>query len=310
MDPNNKGAKPELTPEFTDKYATPSASTADAADPEHRMRDDAAHPADEKLPPPTVEEQEQRLESERVTRRTFMMNVGIALNALVRWRSPPVVAYVLGPVTRRKEYLSWVDARRRCQFPAGRDDARHYINPFNTPWDGETAKIPAYVRCSDAGQVHRVCHQLRASGLPGALVLGVATVHVSLPRRRLLRRRQPRLGPPERGLFTYEMKVENGKLLINAGQMPTLSRTAPAHAPCPGRRCVSAQHLALVTRIEPCTDSRQPAIASQALVQTHLRLARAAHSTRRPDQGGRAAPVPKSTASWWYVFGSAPAWFC
>ena len=44
---------------------------------------------------------------ERVSRRTFLMNVGIALNAVVALAiATPVVAYVLGPVLKRQEYLS------------------------------------------------------------------------------------------------------------------------------------------------------------------------------------------------------------
>ncbi len=58
---------------------------------------------DEKLPPPSPDEHAQ------VTRRAFLMNVGIALNALVALAiATPVVAYVLGPVLRRKEYRDWV----------------------------------------------------------------------------------------------------------------------------------------------------------------------------------------------------------
>jgi Rieske Fe-S protein len=33
-------------------------------------------------------------------------------------------------------------------------------------------------------------------------------------------------GPPERGLFTYETKIVEGNLQINAGEMPTLANTA------------------------------------------------------------------------------------
>jgi hypothetical protein len=33
-------------------------------------------------------------------------------------------------------------------------------------------------------------------------------------------------GPPERGLFEYKYKVEGGHLMIEAGQLPTLSTTA------------------------------------------------------------------------------------
>ena len=62
-------------------------------------------------------------------------------------------------------------------------------------------------------------------------------------------------GPPERGLFTYETRVENGNLMINAGQLPTLKNRAGA-TPCPGASEPKAP--ALVTRIETCpsTDSR------------------------------------------------------
>ena len=63
----------------------------------------------------------QRLETERVTRRTFLMNVGIALNAAVALViATPVVAYVLGPVLRRKEYLEWIAIGDVSDFPWAR----------------------------------------------------------------------------------------------------------------------------------------------------------------------------------------------
>ena len=56
---------------------------------------------DEKLPPPSQQEQQERLHEERVSRRTFMMNVGIALNAIVGIAiATPVVVYLFGPVMR------------------------------------------------------------------------------------------------------------------------------------------------------------------------------------------------------------------
>src|SRR5579875_2446532 len=110
-DPSFKIAGTESTPQFTDKHAVPDPSRGHAPpETEHRRRDDPAHPADEIVPPPTVDEQEQRLEQERISRRTFLMNVGIAMNAVVGLAiAVPVVAYLLGPVTRKRQYLSWVD---------------------------------------------------------------------------------------------------------------------------------------------------------------------------------------------------------
>src|SRR5258708_22767197 len=84
-----------------------------------------------------------------VTRRTFLMNVGIGLNAaLALVIATPVVAYVLGPLLRRKDYLQWIPIGDVSDFPAGETKLISFQNPFSDPWDGETAKIPAYVRRS------------------------------------------------------------------------------------------------------------------------------------------------------------------
>src|SRR5581483_5461476 len=57
--------------------------------------------------------------------------------------------------------------------------------------DGQRAGV-----CSvyGTGKVCGVCNQLRAPGLSGAVVLGVAVVYVSVPWRCVLRGRQPSVG--------------------------------------------------------------------------------------------------------------------
>ena len=259
MPNNDEGANFEPTPEPTDMYATPDPSPRTPSDSEHRQLNDAAHPAGEMVPPPTVGEQEDRLECERITRRTFLMNVGIGLNALVGLAiAVPVVAYVLGPVTRKRQYLSWVDIGDSIQFPQGETTLVQFINPFNTPWDGETAKIPAYVRTAAPGQ---------------HTVFAVNCAHLGCPVRWFSESQlfmcpchggvyyadgSRASGPPERGLFTYETKVQNGRLLINAGQMPTLATKASLspNAPCPGAQRTQPS---LVSEIKPCpTNSTSP----------------------------------------------------
>ena len=205
---------------------------------------------DEKLPRPSPEEQAQRLETERVTRRTFLMNVGIALNAMVALAiATPVVAYVLGPVLRRREYLQWTAIGNTSDFPPGETKLVTCRNPFADPLDGETANIPAYVRCSLDGQY---------------TVFAINCAHLGCPVRWFSESQLfmcPRhggiyyadgsraSGPPERGLFTYDLKVEGGKLLINAGQIPSLQNRAGT-GPCPS--APTSNSPALVTRIESC----------------------------------------------------------
>ena len=211
---------------------------------------------DEKMPPPSPQEQEARLHEERVSRRTFMMNVGIALNALVALAiATPVVGYVLGTVLRRREYLAWVPVGNVGDFPMGETKLISFQNPFSEDWDGATAKIPAYVRHSAANEF---------------TVFAINCAHLNCPVRWFSESQlfmcpchggvyyadgSRASGPPERGLFTYPLKVENGKLLIKAGQMPTLQNKARKDRPGAGKQ----EQPMIVARIEECqTQAGQP----------------------------------------------------
>ena len=214
---------------------------------------------DEKLPPPSPEEQHELLERDRISRRTFLMNVGIALNAVVGLAlAVPVIAYVLGPVIKRREYLNWVDLGDASQFAPGETRLVTFRNPFTTSWDGDTGNIPAYVRTAATGE---------------HTVFAVNCAHLGCPVRWFSESQlfmcpchggvyyadgSRASGPPERGLFTYPMKVENGRLLIQAGQIPTLSNVA-SKLPCPKPNTPAAEP-ALVTRIAPCPGTNEPTI--------------------------------------------------
>jgi len=211
---------------------------------------------DEKLKSPNPREQEQILEQERVTRRTFLMNAGIALNALVGVViAVPVVAFILGPVIRRREYRQWTAIGNASDFPPGETRLVVFRNPFADLWDGETANVPAYVRCAEPGNF---------------TVFAINCAHLGCPVRWFPESQlfmcpchggvyyadgRRASGPPERGLFTYETKVEAGKIMINAGQMPTLQNRASA-LPCPGTN--PSQAPKIVARIQPCTNTSDP----------------------------------------------------
>ena len=191
-----------------------------------------------------------------LTRRTFLMQVGIALNAVVALAiATPVVAYVLGPALKRKEYLEWVALGGVDDFAAGETKLVTFKNPFSNSWDGATAQVPAYVR---------------RTGASDFTVFAINCAHLGCPVRWF---KESQLfmcpchggvyyadgsrasGPPERGLFTYDVKLDNGRLLIDAGQMPTLSNRASADGPCSGGKWPeerAEQALAqIVKTIEP-----------------------------------------------------------
>ena len=215
------------------------------------------------LPPPSPENWEQRRDaSGRISRRKFLMNVGIALNAIVGIAiATPVVVYLLGPTLRRKEYRHWISLGDVNEFHPSETKLVVFRNPFKESWDGATDNVPAYVRCTGPGKF---------------VVFAINCAHLGCPVRWFSESQlfmcpchggvyyadgSRASGPPERGLFTYDARVEDGKLMIDAGQMPTLSNRASA-VPCPGAGQTNGSQVAanLVTRIAPWPGTKTPTI--------------------------------------------------
>jgi Rieske Fe-S protein len=135
----------------------------------------------------------------------------------------PIVGYILSPVIRRRKagYETWLSLGSISQFPAGQTRLATYRNPVASPTDGETANIPCWVRNVDGQKFQVFAINCAHLGCPvrwfpqsGLFMCpchgGVYYADGSYA-----------AGPPPRGLFTYSYKLEQGNLLINAGEMPT-----------------------------------------------------------------------------------------
>jgi len=216
---------------------------------------------DESLTAPSPEH-EPRRDVEGISRRTFLMKVGIALNAIVGIAiATPVVVYLVGPVLRRGEYRHWISVGDVSEFHPGETKLVTFRNPFRHETDGDTANVPAYVRCKAPGKF---------------VVFAINCAHLGCPVRWFSESQlfmcpchggvyyadgSRASGPPERGLFTYDARIDDGKLQIDAGQMPTLSNRATA-GPCPGMGPGDGSQVAtnLVTRISPWPGTKTPTI--------------------------------------------------
>lgn len=159
------------------------------------------------------------------TRRDLLLRLGIGLNALAAAAlATPIVGYLLSPARRQKmqDALSWVELGALASFPEGQTRMATFRNPSTRPWDGQTADIPCWVR------------RLQGQDFQ---VFAVNCAHLGCPVRWFPQSNlflcpchggayyadgSRAAGPPPRGLFRYEFKVENDRLLIRAGMMPTL----------------------------------------------------------------------------------------
>jgi menaquinol-cytochrome c reductase iron-sulfur subunit len=168
------------------------------------------------------------------SRRGALLKIGILLNGIVgAVLAVPIVRYILSPVTRQRKigYESWLSLGGLEQFPSGQTRFATFRNPVANPWDGQTADIPCWVRNLDGQNfqvfaincAHLGCpvHWFPQSNLFMCPCHGGAYYQDG----------SRASGPPERGLFQYSYKIEQGKLLIKAGETPQTGAFASANRP-------------------------------------------------------------------------------
>jgi nitrite reductase/ring-hydroxylating ferredoxin subunit len=161
---------------------------------------------------------------ETISRRTMLMKIGIFFNTIIGAAlAVPIVGYLLSPIarTRKLEAGAWLPLGSLEQYPAGQTRLATFRNTGVEPWDGKTADSACWVRRISEGAFQ---------------VFAINCAHLGCPVRWFP---QSRLfmcpchggvyyedggrasGPPERGLFEYEYKVENGHLFIKSRELPT-----------------------------------------------------------------------------------------
>jgi menaquinol-cytochrome c reductase iron-sulfur subunit len=159
-----------------------------------------------------------------LSRRGMLMKLGILLNAAVGIiLAVPFVGYILSPLIRARKtgYDSWLSLGPLAQYPDGQTRLATYRNPVVDPSDGETANIPCWVRHVDGENFQVFAINCAHLGCPVRWFpqsgLFMCPCHGGVYYEDGSRAS----GPPERGLFEYRYKVEQGNLLIRAGEMPT-----------------------------------------------------------------------------------------
>ena len=161
-------------------------------------------------------------------RRNFLFKLAVGLNALVGTvLAVPIVGFLLGPALKKEgEDDKWIPLGEVASFPKGETRFAEYLNPVTAPSDGDMAKTAVWVRHIEDGRFQ---------------VFAVNCAHLGCPVRWF---EQSKLflcpchggayyadgsrasGPPERGLFEYRHRIEGDRLMIRAGQLPTLSNEA------------------------------------------------------------------------------------
>ncbi len=163
-------------------------------------------------------------EENGISRRAMLVKVGIFLNSIVGAAlAVPIVRFLLSPVTREKKVgsESWLSLGRLAQFPAGQTRLATYRNPVGNSWDGETDNIACWVRNVDDKTFQVFAINCAHLGCPVRWFPQSSLFMCPCHGGAYYQDGSRASGPPERGLFEYSYKIEDGELLIKAGEMPT-----------------------------------------------------------------------------------------
>ena len=162
----------------------------------------------------------------KLSRRQMLGVLGLGINAIAgAMIAAPIIGYILAPASRRRidKELQWVSLGELTKYPVGQTRFATYRNPTSVPWDGDTADVACWVRRISTDQLQVFAVNCAHLGCPVRWFpqsgLFMCPCHGGVYYADGSRAS----GPPPRGLYTYDYKMEGGQLWIKAGQMPTLS---------------------------------------------------------------------------------------
>jgi Rieske Fe-S protein len=159
-----------------------------------------------------------------LSRRGLLMKLGILFNACVAGAIAfPIGRFLLSSITRGRAngYLDWVSLGPVTQFPEGETRLATFRNPLVMPTDGKTVDTACWVRRVEGDRFQVFAVNCAHLGCPVRWFPQSGLFMCPCHGGAYYRDGSRASGPPERGLFEYPNKIENGLITIQAGETPT-----------------------------------------------------------------------------------------
>jgi menaquinol-cytochrome c reductase iron-sulfur subunit len=156
------------------------------------------------------------------SRRRLLKWLGFGLTGLAGGLcAVPVLGSILSPILRWKND-EWISLGKLEKFPTGRMMLVSFANPHRVASDGLTGQEAAYVRRDEIDRVVVFSVHCAHLGCPVSWFpqsgLFMCPCHGGV----YSSEGKNVSGPPPRGLFRYQHRIENGELMIRAGHLPLL----------------------------------------------------------------------------------------
>jgi Rieske Fe-S protein len=172
---------------------------------------------------------------DQINRRELFVKLGLLFNALVAGvLGVPILRFLLAPAASARQGSDpWLSLGSLEQFPAGQTRLATYRNPVVSPSDGETARAACWVRRVDSDHFQVFAVNCAHLGCPVRWFPQSGLFMCPCHGGAYYRDGSRASGPPERGLFEYPIKVQDGIVTIRAGELPTPGPNAALDAQRP-----------------------------------------------------------------------------
>lgn len=160
---------------------------------------------------------------ETPTRRDWLFVAGAAVNVVAGLLLlTPLVGYVFSSFSEKKTD-AWISLGPLDGYAENTTRLAVYRNPFTRPWDGQTANVPCWVRRLTGNQFQVFAINCAHLGCPVRWFQPSGLFMCPCHGGAYYEDGSVAAGPPPRGLFQYDYKIENGELWVKGGEMPTLA---------------------------------------------------------------------------------------
>ena len=159
-----------------------------------------------------------------VSRRGVLLMVGAVLNVIAAaLLAAPIIGYVFASFGRKGPSPAWISLGPIDTYRENQTRLATYRNPFTRPWDGATGDIPCWVRRIEGEKFQVFAINCTHLGCPVRWFQDSHLFMCPCHGGAFYEDGSHASGPPPRGLYEYQYKVEQGQLLVKGGILPTLS---------------------------------------------------------------------------------------
>jgi len=168
-------------------------------------------------------------------RREFLATLSLALVAVgAALVAIPIGGFLLSPLVRKAPRL-WRSVGAVDDFKIGETIEVKFIDASPLPWAGVAAQTAAWLRRETAQQFVAFAVNCTHLGCPVRWLPDADLFMCPCHGGAYYRDGSRASGPPERGLFEYPIRIQDGNVTIHAGELPTPGPNAavdPGRPPC------------------------------------------------------------------------------